>query len=233
MIKEDEIVLCTVTRIEGTTVFVQIEGSNILGTITFSEIAPGRIRNIREYVVVNKKIVCKILRTLGDHAELSLRRVTSGERDAVMLAYKQELVLTKVLKAILKDKTPQVLEKIKEKHDITTFLDEARQNPSLWEKVLGKKEAQEIQSIIGEKIDTEKEAKTEIKISSHSESGLLDIQQALKTDKAEIRYLGSSRFSVSVKAKDYKTANHSLDQVLENLKSNAKKHNAKMEIKEK
>lgn len=230
MIKNDDLVLCTVTKIEGTTVFVSIE-DNRTGTITFSEVAPGRIRNIREYVVPNKKIVCKVLRVLGDHAELSLRRVTSGERDSVMQSYKQALVLTKILKPLLKDKTDQAIEKIKDKHDILTFLDEARQTPTLWEKVLSKKEASEISTIIGEKVDAEKEAKAEIKVSSLSESGLEDIKKFLTTDKAEIRYLGSSKFSVSVKAKDYKLANQLLEQLLESLKSSAKKNNLRLEVK--
>jgi len=53
-IKEGDLVIATVKKIEGTTVFVEIEDSEIKGSIVFSEIAAGRIRNIREYVVPNK-----------------------------------------------------------------------------------------------------------------------------------------------------------------------------------
>ena len=81
--KEEDLVLCTVTKIEGTTVFVNIEG-NGQGTIIFPEIAAGRIRNIREYVVPNKKIVCKILQIFEGHPQLSLRRVTSKEKQEVL-----------------------------------------------------------------------------------------------------------------------------------------------------
>ena len=58
-----DIVLCTVDRIVGTIVFVKIDGDGE-GSIILSEIAPGRIRNLREYVVPKKKIVCKVLRIL-------------------------------------------------------------------------------------------------------------------------------------------------------------------------
>ena len=58
MLEVGDIVLCTVDRIIGTTVFVGIEG-NGEGSIVTSEIAPGRIRNLRDYVVPKKKIVCK------------------------------------------------------------------------------------------------------------------------------------------------------------------------------
>ena len=73
-----DVVLCTVDRIVGTTVFVNIEGDGE-GSIVFSEIAPGRIRNIRDYVVPKKKIVCKVLRISGNRMDLSFRRVTLKE----------------------------------------------------------------------------------------------------------------------------------------------------------
>jgi hypothetical protein len=53
---ENDIVLCTVDKIDGTTVFVILEDGS-QGAIVTSEIAPGRIRNIREYVSPNKKMV--------------------------------------------------------------------------------------------------------------------------------------------------------------------------------
>ena len=81
--EEGDIVLCTVERIEGTNVFVSIEG-NGEGSIMTSEIAPGRIRNLRDYVVPKKKIVCKILRVSGNRIDLSLRRVTQKEQKEVL-----------------------------------------------------------------------------------------------------------------------------------------------------
>jgi translation initiation factor 2 alpha subunit (eIF-2alpha) len=79
VLETGDVVLCTVDRIVGTTVFVHIEG-NGEGSIILSEIAPGRIRNIRDYVVPKKKIICKVLRISGDRIELSLRRVTLKEQ---------------------------------------------------------------------------------------------------------------------------------------------------------
>ena len=52
--EQGDIVLCTVDRIVGTTVFVKMPG-NKEGTIILSEIAPGRIRNLREHVVKKRK----------------------------------------------------------------------------------------------------------------------------------------------------------------------------------
>jgi translation initiation factor 2 alpha subunit (eIF-2alpha) len=43
-----DLILCTVDRIVGTTVFVKMQGTDKEGSIVFSEVSPGRIRNIRE-----------------------------------------------------------------------------------------------------------------------------------------------------------------------------------------
>ena len=89
-LEEGEIVSCVVDRIVGTIVFVKISG-NGEGSIILSEIAPGRIRNLRNYVVPKKKIVCKILK-IGDSGNiyLSLRRVTQKEKKEVLEQEKQE-----------------------------------------------------------------------------------------------------------------------------------------------
>ena len=84
-----DIVLCTVDKIVGTTVFVKIEGDGE-GSIVVSEIAPGRIRNLRDYVVPKKKIVCKVLRISEKNVELSLRRVSLKEKKERMEQLKQE-----------------------------------------------------------------------------------------------------------------------------------------------
>ena len=84
-IEEGDIVLCTVDRIVGTNVFVKIDerGKEHEGCIVLSEVAPGRIRNLRDYVFPHKKIVCKVLRISGDRIDLSLRRVTQKEQKAL------------------------------------------------------------------------------------------------------------------------------------------------------
>ena len=53
-----DLVLCTVEKVEKTIVFVKMENGDG-GSITISEIAPGRIRNIRRYVVQKKKLFVK------------------------------------------------------------------------------------------------------------------------------------------------------------------------------
>src|SRR3989337_26635 len=102
-LEEGDIVLCTVDRIVGTTVFVHIEG-NGEGSIVLSQVAPGRIRNIRDYVVPKKKIVCKVLRISGDRIDLSFRRVTQKEQKELKERNKQERSFASILKTVIKDK---------------------------------------------------------------------------------------------------------------------------------
>jgi len=112
-LEEGDLVLCTVERIERTVVFVKIflNGEEIGGSVTTSEIAPGRIRNIRDYVVPKKKIVCKVLRiSQKGNIELSLRRVTPKEKKEVMDQDSQEKSYIKILKSVLGNKQKVTIE---------------------------------------------------------------------------------------------------------------------------
>ena len=230
-LNENDVILCTVKRIEKTTVFLEIDGYG-QGTMIFSEVSPGRIRNIREYVVPNKKIVCKVLRIKDGHPELSLRRVKAKERDEVLETHKKEKILANVLKPVIKEKTPEILEKIKEKYQLAEFLDEARENPDLIETFVTKTQATELKKIFAEKKEKEKEVSKIIILKTNKESGLKDIKESLKTDEAKINYLGS-KFSILVKDKNYKNANSKLDKIIEVIKSKAKSSGIKFELKEK
>src|SRR3989338_2887568 len=91
--EEGDIVLCTVKDITHNSIFVVLDEYNgVEGMIHISEISPGRIRNIRDYVKEGKKIVCKILRVNQEknYLELSLRRVNQMQRIVKNNEYKQE-----------------------------------------------------------------------------------------------------------------------------------------------
>lgn len=228
--KEDEIVLCTVKKIEGTTVFLETD-DKFPGTMSFSEVSPGRIRNIREFVIVGKKIVCKILRAKEDHLELSLRRVTGTERDEVLEKEKKEKILKSILKPVLKDKLESIMLKITEKQSASEFFDILKRNPSTIQDFVTKSEAEQIESLFAEKQNKDKIVKKKITAKSMSSSGVKELRELLSTKDAEVAYLGSSQFSISVKAKEFKVANTKMDELLHTLKEKAKKHDIAFEIK--
>ena len=101
----DEIVICTVKRVLYHSVFVNIdEYENAEGMIHISEIAPGRIRNIRDYVVEEKKVVCKVLNiTEKGDLDLSLRRVSTTQMVNKLNDYKKEEKAEKLLEQIGKE----------------------------------------------------------------------------------------------------------------------------------
>lgn len=231
-IKEDEVVICKVKRIEGTIVFLEIEG-NGEGTMGMPEVAAGRIRNLREYVSPNKKIVCKILKIINGHPQLSLRRVTAKERDDIMEKYQKERTFTNMLKAVLKN-SEEVISKIKEKYELAEFFDEARENPKIIEKFVSKaEEVQNLEKVLSEKREKEKIVKTFLILRSEAESGIDDIKYILNIKDIEIKYLGSSKFAITAKGKDFKEANTKMNSMLSQIEKRAKEKKAFMEIKEK
>ena len=230
-IKENDILLCTVKKIGRTTVFVDIE-DNGEGSIVMSEVAAGRIRNIRDYVVPNKKIVCKVLRIVKGHAQLSLRRVIAKEREEVLERHKKERTLKSMLKTIIKE-PEKIIGKIKQEYEIPDFIEEARENPKILNKFLNKTEAERLSKLLEEKKEKPKTVKKILLLKTTSPTGIEDIKSILETKNTKISYLGSSKFSISTSGKDFKEANSRMDSALEKIEEQAKSRHAHLEIKEK
>lgn len=230
-IKENDIVMCTVEKIEGTTVFVKIE-EGPSGSIVFSEIAAGRIRNIREYVHQGKKIVCKVLKISTNHIELSLRRVTGKEREEIQDRYKKQKIMENMLKAVSPD-YQNVIAKIKQNSELWAFFDQVKENPSVLEKYLKKTEYEPFIKSLAEKEGKEKIVKRTISLKSETESGLSDIKEILQNKKVTVHYIGSSLFMIESRAKDYKVAENTLNEAITMIEAKAKEKKAIFELKEK
>jgi len=102
---DSELVLCTVKKVLDHSVFVSLdEYKELDGMIHISEVSPGRIRNIRDFVKEGKTIVCKVLRINREkkHIDLSLRRVSSSMRKRKSNEYKQEQRAEKILEIVAK-----------------------------------------------------------------------------------------------------------------------------------
>ena len=97
---EGECVFVTVTKIQFHSVFVTLdEYAGKQGMIHISEISPGRIRNIKDYVKEGKVIVCKILRINKErgHIDLSLRRVNESQRRAKVEERKRQTIAENII----------------------------------------------------------------------------------------------------------------------------------------
>lgn len=231
-IHEGDVVLCTVDKIIGTAIFLKIEGDGE-GTMVASEVAAGRIRNLRDYVVPNKKIVCKVLRIdSNNNINLSLRRVVSREKKEVLEKYEKERNSISILKSVLGVKTQKIKEKIEEKNQsVHEFLQNCKDNPNALEDYMVKEEAEKVCRILGEKKEKIVEVKKEFTLKSESPAGIELIKDTLMPYKDNIHYLAAGRFAIIVKAQDYKKANSLVNEILQHVEKKAKEHKAVFEIR--
>ncbi|MEK6913062.1 MAG: hypothetical protein AABW47_00115 [Nanoarchaeota archaeon] len=226
-------VLCTVDRIVGTAVFVRLEGSNIEGEIVMSEVAPGRIRNIRDYVVPKKKIVCKVLRiSSSGNIELSLRRVTPKERKEVMEQNSQEKSYTSILKSILGDNLEKAIKEISEEQDLVSFLEEAKTNSAKLEKIIGKENSKKVLDILNTQKKKKTTVKKEIHLTTIKPNGITIIKKVLEIFKGvEVKYISAGRYSLSIESEDIKVADKKLKEMIDLAEKETKKLGIEFAVK--
>jgi translation initiation factor 2 subunit 1 len=223
-----DLVLCTVDKIEHTTVFVKIENDG-LGTIITSEVAPGRIRNLRDYVVPGKKIVCKVLKIdSSGNIHLSLRRVTAKERKEVLEKFEKEKSAISILKNITPDYST-IAKKIEEKTSVFELFNQAKEDPKVLEKYFTKEQIEKLLPILKERKEKEIFVKSNFKIASEAADGLLKIKEILLPYQDKIIYLAAGRYTIKVIGKDYKKANSEMNSILEDIEKKAKALHIKFE----
>jgi len=226
--EEDEMVICTVAKVQFNSVFVDIEEYQKQGFIHISEISPGRIRNIRDYVKEGKVIVCKVLRVNHERGQidLSLRRVNEAQRRSKTEAIKQEQKAEKIVEYIAgllkQDKLAlynEIFSKIVKEHGMLHYAFQAVAEDSLSIEKLGveKKFAQLLEKEIKERIKPgEVKIAGTLTLKSYEPNGVEIIREAVKkvlvSDSIEIIYLGGGKFNISVTAPDYSEAEQLMEQ---------------------
>lgn len=234
-LEEGDIVICTVEKITGTIVNVKIDETGQEGNIVFSEIAPGRIKNIRDYAIPKKKIICKILRKRGINFDLSLRRVTFKEQKQAKEQYEQEKSYKSILNSILTEKkSEEIIKEIQKKESLIQFLDNSKENSKELEKLIGKEKSKKILEII--KIQKLKEVflKKTFYLKSKKSNGIKQIKEILvKIENAEIKYISAGVYSIKIKGNNLKEVDKKLKENLELIEKYAKENNLEFSIKEK
>jgi len=239
--EEDELVLCTVTTIHYHSVFVTLdEFGNKTGMIHISEVAPGRIRNIRDFVKEGKKIVCKVLNinTEKGHIDLSLRRVNEAQKRLKLNQIKQEQLAEKIVENVAKQNKitteklySELYEKINKTHTYLydTFEEVMRGKTTLEKLGIDKKISKQLTDLIHQRIKApEIVVRGNFTINCYEEDGVERIKDLLSkvTDETtEIIYSGAGIYKLIVKAEDYKKAEQALQTKSENITTKAKKLN--------
>lgn len=227
--EEDYLVLCTVTNIQFHSVFVSLdEFKDRSGMIHISEVAPGRIRNIRDFVKEGKKVVCKVLQVNKEkgHIDLSLRRVNEAQKRQKLNEIKQEQLAEKIVEQVAKQKMVEAQKVIdvllKNKKYLTLF--------SVFEAVsvgefsldklgLDSSVAESLTDMIKQRMKpAEVEISGTLKLMSYASNGIELVREVLlkaKKQGVEVYYLGGGASRVGVKSDDYKKAERILKSAVE------------------
>lgn len=246
----NENVLCTVTKIYGNTVFVQLDEYEKEGVLTIAEIAPGRIRNLREHVVENKKIVCKVLRVdiAQNRIDVSLRRVPIQVMKEKLEEIKKEEYADKIYTDVAKE-LKITKEELFEKTYEPIFEEYQTVFEALYaimldhEKIkifsnLNKKEKDLFVKTINDKIKPEEITfKKKFKLKSLSFDGIDKIRLAIKNsieplkyDKIHIIYLAAGEFGITIVHDDMKSADILFNKFKQNLTTQTKELKLELEI---
>lgn len=240
--EEGELVLCEVTSVQYHSVLVNIDEYGKSGLIHISEVSPGRIRNIRDFVKEGKKVVCKVLRINEEkgYIDLSLRRVNESEKRRKIEGIKKEQNAEKILETAAgkigmktEELYNEVSEKIKKGYaSLHEFFEESSKDEGVFEGIgIDKKYSKTLYEIIKLRIKpAEVEIVGQLRIKIFAPDGIGVIKESLKkaedaaNGRISIKYLGSGLYRLMLKAPDYKEAEKLMKNATESAISIVTKH---------
>jgi translation initiation factor 2 subunit 1 len=248
----NEIVKCTVKKIYGNTTFVIVDEYDKEGVLTISEIAPGRIRNLRDYVMEGKEIICKVLRIdkKSGRIDVSLRRVPVPAMRQKLDEVKREDFSEKVyadaaeeLKTTKDDLFERSYEQIFEQYDLVfdALYDIMQDNDKITLfSNFSENEQNALLKVINERIKPEEvHFKKEFSLKSLSSEGIEEIKEVIRQtlgslsyDRIEVHYLAAGTFAVTITHEDMKSANKLYNQFEQALQKIAKQKDLELSIAE-
>ena len=236
-----DLVIATIETVMDYGVYAKLDEYNRRGFLHISEISSSRIRNIRDFVRENQKVVLKVLRVTIEkgHIDLSLRRVTKRERIEKNKAYKKDRKGEALLHTIA-EKVGLPIHEVYQKAGV--ILEEKYGLYEGFEKVA--KEGVEVLTKLNIPEDIAKViaqvAEERIKIKMVQVRGVLDVRcmkpngvkfirdafidakksQEVKDAKIEFYVISAPRYSVAVSADNWKSAEDLLEKVSESVIAN-------------
>lgn len=230
--------MCIVNKIHFHSIFVNIiEYGKLQGMIHISEVSPGRIRNIRDFVKEGKTIIVKVLRvnTERNQVDLSLRRVTESQRRTKVNQIKQEQVAESIIEFIAKDTKVNKQDLFNEIYPIVLahyeslfdcFFDVVEHGLKLEKIGMQKKTAQQFEDVVKQRIKpVSVELKGKFLISSFDPDGANIIKKALLEGikvkgNHKLTYKGAGQYDIYVTDKDYKKAETVLEELTTTIQKN-------------
>lgn len=239
--EEGEFVLCTVTNIQYHSVFVDLDEYGKPGMIHISEISPGRIRNIRDFVKEGKKVVCLVLRINQEkgHIDISLRRVNEVQKRNKINQVKQEQLVEKIIEHVakkfglnVKDLFSKISDKVSKEHQslYSYFESIVSGDSDITGLGLGAEETKLLDETIKQRIKPhEVEIGGLLTATNYSPDGVDIIKSILvKAEESgkgdiSISYTGGGKYKVNVTSEDYKKAEKILEKCLSMIETSIKK----------
>ncbi len=243
---ESELVVCTVTKVNPNSVFVNLDEYDKSGLVHISEVSPGRIRNIRDYVREGKLIICKVLSVDKErgHIDLSLRRVTETQRRAKVNQIKQEQKAEKIVELVARQLKRDfkelygsiavvVLKHYESVHDC--FEDVVLTGVSLQKLGVEKQVAEELEKLIPQRIKKpEVVIQGDFTLTSFKADGIEVIKKAIKQVKdkqVEFYYEGAGKYRLALTAADYKEGEKKLKENVDKIVKFMEKNESFAEFK--
>jgi len=243
--KVRELVVATVDRVTNYGAYVILDEYGKEGLLHISEISPGWVRNIRDFVREGQKLVLKVLRVdpRKGHIDLSLKRVDEFEKRRKFLEWKRERKALGILKIIAKetgknfDEIYDILgEPLEEEFgELYVGLEAVAKNgiKILIEVGVPEGLAEKAFEVISERIKPKiARVKGIFEIECRKPNGVEIIKEALinafksaqkHTSNVKIYTIGAPRYRIEIIAEDYGTAEKALKEAIETA-SNYIKH---------
>jgi len=240
--EKGEIVIVTITKVIDHGAYVTLDEYNdIPGFLHISEIAPGWIRSVSRFVRDGEKKVLLVKKVNTERADidLSLKQVSHDQKKKKLLEVKKyekgvTLIQSVGEKAGLStDEVDKLEENIYSKYDsiYEAFIDIAQNGATVLDDLkLSKKIISSIQEVSAKIRLPSVEIRGILEISSNSSNGveiikeiLLDLLKKEKDSTVKINYLGAPKYRLSLKSKDFKSAEKALKPILEKIHKSAEK----------
>lgn len=236
-----DLVIATVESVTDYGAYVKLDEYDKKGLLHVSEISSGWIRNIRDFVRENQKVVLKVLRVDIEkgHIDLSLRRVTKREKIEKILSWKRERKAENLLRNVA-EKVGLLIEEVYEKAGALmekeyglyeSFEKAAKEGAGFLVKLgVPEKIAEAIVEIAKERIPVSMvKVRGIVKLRCMKPNGIkvikeafLEAKKAEKTRDAKVRFyvVAAPRYCIEVMADNYKHAENTLQRIADSVVSN-------------
>lgn len=228
-----ELVICTIMKAKGFGAFAKLEEyPGREGFIHIKEVASGWIKNIRDHVKENQRVVCKVMEVDPSkaHIDLSLKRVNDHQKREKIREWKNEQKAEKLF-CLLAEEIDKSADKCYEEFG-NELIDEYGSLYGAFEECAADPRAFKFEGKwVNEFIKMAKEnippplvkVTGFLKISSSAPNGIDIIKESLKKSerengakvKVEVRYVAAPLYRIEATARDYKVAERGLKESCE------------------